>query len=173
MNQNERWYVLFTKQQCERKVVLALTNKGYQCFCPYQNVNALWKTQGKPVQTPLFSSHVFVRCTPDHFYDIKKTPGVINFMYRRNQLAVVTNEDMVTITHTVNNYRNIKVLKSGFEASQISTTDYHDSQVHNLQSLGITLVAADENLVVKEQFASETPRRSFNRLSYRFRLAWR
>lgn len=173
MNQNERWYVVFTKQQCERKVVLALTNKGYQCFCPYQKVSSLWKTLEKPVQTPLFSSHVFVRCTPDQFYDIKKTPGVINFMYRLNQLAVVTNEDMVTITHTVSNYRNIKVLKSGFEPSLSTTTEDLDSQVFNLQSLGITLVAANEHMVVKEQFASETPGRSFNRLSYRFRLAWR
>ncbi|RYY00912.1 MAG: hypothetical protein EOO53_20710 [Gammaproteobacteria bacterium] len=171
MNQNERWYIVFTKQQCERKVVFALTNKGYQCFCPYQNNSTLWKAQEKPLHTPLFSSHVFVRCTPDQFYDIKKVPGVINFMYRFNQLAVVTNEDMVTITHTISNYRNVKVLKSGFDANL--PTANPDSQVFNLQSLGMMLVAENKNQVVNEPVTAELPQRNFNRLSYRFRLAWR
>ncbi|NTS40441.1 hypothetical protein HRG84_05945 [Flavisolibacter sp. BT320] len=172
MNQNERWYIVFTKQQCERKVVFALTNKGYQCFCPSQNSSALWKAQDKSLQIPLFSSHVFVRCTPDQFYDIKKTPGVINFMYRFNQLAVVTNEDMVTITHAVSNYHNVKVLKSGFGASIQTATD-PESQVFNLQSLGMMLVAEDKYQAEKQPVAAELPQRSFNRLSYRFRLAWR
>ncbi|HEV7331309.1 MAG TPA: UpxY family transcription antiterminator [Flavisolibacter sp.] len=173
MNQNVRWHVVFTKQHCERKVVLALTNKGYQCYCPHHTVSALWKTQDKPAQKPLFSSYVFVRCTQEQFSDIKKTPGIINFMYRLDQPAVVTKEDMAAIRHAIGNYTKLQIIKSGLHTTLHPTTQEPDSHAYPLHSLGITLIALQKNLVTNTPVLTGESKRAFPRLSYRFKLAWR
>lgn len=171
MNQNLRWHLVFTRPQCEQKVALALSARGYQCYCPYHYENALWKSQEKTV--PLFNSYVFVRCTSEHFTDIKRTPGIINFVYRLNQPAVLSQEDMVSIRQATENYRNLKVIKSGWEPPLEPLTQATDQLVFPLQSLGLTIIASKESRVNNEAVLAAESKRSFPRLSYRFRVAWR
>ena len=173
MNQNVCWHVVLTKPQNESKVVLALTNKGYQCYCPHHIVRALWKVQDKPAQKPLFNSYVFVRCTPEQFFDIKRTPGVINFMYRLDQPAVVTNEDMAAIKHVIEKYSKLQIVNSGIHTPLPTLLQEPDSIAYPIPSLGVTLVAMKEDLVTSSALETQESKTSFHRLSYRFRLAWR
>lgn len=171
MNQDLSWHLVFTRPQFEQKVVLGLTAKGYQCYCPYHYENALWKSQEKTV--PLFNSYVFVRCTPDHFTDIKRTPGIINFIYRLNQPAVLSQEEMVSIRQATENYRNLRVIKSGWQTPRHSLPVATDQLVFPLQSLGLTIIASKDSLVNNDTVLATESKRPFPRLSYRFRLAWR
>lgn len=173
MNETVHWHVLFTKQQCERKVLNALLKRGYQCFCPYHPVSTQWKDQEKPFTKPLFDSYVFVRCTEMQFPDIKRTPGVINFLYRLHRPAVVTNEDMTAIRHAINHYQEIEVLKTGLKVLVNNTHPESDTFTHFLSSLGFTLKASKEKLTSKALIPTEELNSRFQRLSFRFRLAWR
>lgn len=173
MNENLRWHVVFTRQQCEKKVVLALTNKGYQCYCPQHTANALWRSQDKTIYKPLFSSYVFVRCSPEQFFDIKKTPGIINFMYRLNQPAVVSKEDMAALRQATGSYHKLQVIKSGWRALQQIAAPDAGVHVFPLQSLGVTLLGTKENKVADSAVVTAEPKGNFLRFSSRFRLAWR
>jgi transcription antitermination factor NusG len=171
MNQELRWHLVFTRPHSEQKVALALSARGYHCYCPQHFENALWKSQEKNV--PLFNSYVFIQCTPEHFADIKKTPGIINFMYRLNQPAVITNDDMATIRQATGNYRKLQVVKTGWQTPLQPLTQEDDNLMFPLQSLGLTIIAAKESLVNNQPVLASESKRSFPRLSYRFRVAWR
>lgn len=173
MNQNVRWYVIFTKQQCERKVLDALHKRGYQCYCPHTPSSTHWKNQEKSFSKPLFASYVFVRCTEEQFADIKRTPGAINFLYRLDRPAVVAKEDMAAIRHALNYYQQVTVLKTGLNTSDSDILPETDTFTQVLPSLGYTLLASKENVLYGALVTAEEPNSKFQRLSFRFRLAWR
>ncbi|MBB1285734.1 UpxY family transcription antiterminator [Flavisolibacter sp. BT320] len=173
MNQNLRWHVVFTRQQCEKKVVLALTEKGYQCYCPQQDAVPAWKFQEKVVNKPLFSSYVFVRCTPEQFSDIKRTPGIINFMFRLDQPAVISIEEMALLKQAIRTHRSLQIIKTGWLSPSQSPIQESDSQVYPLHSIGVTLVGSKESMITTTPVVTEESKRIFPRFSTRFRLAWR
>ncbi|HZZ75628.1 MAG TPA: transcription termination/antitermination NusG family protein, partial [Puia sp.] len=59
--EEKKWYAVYTKPHCEKKVADLLTRKGIENYYPQNNVLKHWSDRKKIVHAPLFSSFVFVR----------------------------------------------------------------------------------------------------------------
>ncbi len=107
-----KWYVLYTKSRCEKKVAGILTKRGIDNYCPLNRVVRQWSDRRKMVYEPLFSSYVFVRLLVSDINKIKQTTtDIVNFVYWLGQPAVVRDDEIESIRQFMGEYSNVKLEK--------------------------------------------------------------
>ena len=97
MEQQKKWYALYTKPRWEKKVSLVLNNKGVECWCPLRKTEKQWSDRKKIVEEPLFTSYVFVNINESERTKVLMTDGILNFVYYVGKPAVIRNEEIELI----------------------------------------------------------------------------
>lgn len=95
-----------------------LKERGVESFCPLVKRERQWSDRKKIVETPLFSSYVFVHIRDQDQGIVRQAPGIVNFIYYLGKPAVVRDQEIGDIRRFLNLYReietiNIQRLKSG------------------------------------------------------------
>ena len=154
----KNWYMVLTKEKCEKKVSTILTKKRIKNFCPvhYRQISQLSRV--KYIYEPLFPSYVFAYMREDQTDSVKEITNVVNFVYWKNKLAIVQYEEIKEIREFVSAHQNIKLERSrinlNIKASVVDRPPYAmDGNVVtvknrfikvNLPSLGFTMMAEVE-----------------------------
>lgn len=127
------WYVLYTKPDCEERVLGVLTKRLMECFYPvnYKKVSA--RRKSKTVIEPLFNSFVFVRASKDQIELLGRIENVINLVYWKNEPVVVT-EGEIELLKELNSFRSqvqVEKLKRGTNSN--SNSDPFSPQIVSSQ----------------------------------------
>jgi transcription antitermination factor NusG len=93
----ENWYVLYTAPRAEKKVALRLQECGAEVFLPLHLSPRKWSDRVKMVETPLFSSYLFVYSKREKLYDFLKTAGLARIIYFEGQPATLRNSEIESI----------------------------------------------------------------------------
>ena len=112
LEQKKQWFVLYTRQGCERKVAEQLEKKQMEVYCPLSKTSKQWSDRKKPALLPLFSSYVFVFISPEQQMLVRHTDGVINFIHWLNKPAVICPEEIDTIRNFLKEYDNVRLEKT-------------------------------------------------------------
>ncbi|NTS40440.1 UpxY family transcription antiterminator [Flavisolibacter sp. BT320] len=112
------WYAVYTKPRWEKKVAQLLTKSGIQNYCPLNKVLKQWHDRKKWVEEPLFTSYVFVCLTPAEQAQVRKTAGVLNFVYWLGKPAVIRNDEIIAIKDFLTAYKEVRL-----EKARIKTED--------------------------------------------------
>lgn len=83
------WLVLQTRPRWEKKFSLLLAEKGFEVFCPLQNVKRQWSDRIKLIQQPVFPLYVFVKISENERTTVRLTPGVVNFVVKERKPVVI------------------------------------------------------------------------------------
>ncbi len=76
-----RWYALYTKSRHEKVVAEELWNKQIECFLPLRETLSQWKDRKKLVQFPLFPGYLFVHVPmKSKRLDIVKVASVVRLI---------------------------------------------------------------------------------------------
>jgi hypothetical protein len=142
MNTKLNWHIVYTKPNCEKKVTQLLTQRGIENYCPYYTTTVKWQNRDTLTRKPLFDNYVFVRTTESELSSIKKLPQVINILYKMNEIAVVQSEEMQTIKHILRSYKQIDLVKTGFNPGETFSDIAEEKAVFTIPSLGYSLLAA-------------------------------
>lgn len=163
MNTEAHWYAVYTKPKWEKKVAELLTRKGIENYCPLNKVLKQWHDRKKMVEEPLFTSYVFVCIANDQLTEVRKTDGIINFVYWLGKPALVREDEITTIKNFLGTYREVQLEKTRIkpdDAIQIingplmnregTVLEVHQKTVKViLPSLGHALVAQVEKASVE------------------------
>lgn len=115
---NKKWYVLYTKSRCEKKVAALLTKKNIENYCPLNKIVKQWADRKKLIQEPLFNSYVFVRANEIDIYDIKKlTTDIVNFVYWLKKPAIIKDEEIEHIKLFLTQHKNIQLEKLNIQVN--------------------------------------------------------
>ena len=107
-----KWYVVYTKSRCEKKVAALLTKRGIENYCPLNKVIRQWSDRKKTLYEPLFSSYIFVKSIVTNLNNVKQTTtDIVNFVYWLGKPAVVREEEIELIRQFLGEYSNIKLEK--------------------------------------------------------------
>lgn len=106
------WYAVYTKPRWEKKVAAILTRKGIENYCPLNKVLKQWHDRKKMVEEPLFTSYVFVCISPSAVAEVKKTDGVLNFVYWLGKPAVIRQEEILSIKSFLGHYKQVSLEKT-------------------------------------------------------------
>lgn len=83
------WYVVYTKPRSEAKVAERLAEEGVLVYLPFITETKQWSDRKKEVTKPLFTSYVFVKIDQKQYEIVRRTIGVVNFIYHLGKPAIV------------------------------------------------------------------------------------
>ena len=92
-----RWYALYTRSRCERRITQDLEEKGLESYAPFHTVVRQWSDRRKKVQMPLFSCYVFVRTSPQQRMAAIQTDGVAYMVSVKGVPSVVPDHEIEAI----------------------------------------------------------------------------
>jgi transcription antitermination factor NusG len=118
MENTKKWYAVYTRPRCEKKVSELLNKKGIQNYCPVNRIVKQWSDRKKVIFEPLFTSYVFVKSSEKEHIQLKQTTGVVNLVYWLNKPAVIKDVEIEIIQRFLNEHTNVKL-----ERSQVSLND--------------------------------------------------
>lgn len=74
------WYTLYTKVNCEKKVLTSLQEANIECYLPFSKVLKQKSDIQKWVKEPLFRGYIFVRVSYVEFFKLLNIDGVIRYV---------------------------------------------------------------------------------------------
>ena len=117
MNENKKWYAVYTRPRWEKKVAEILTRRKIETYCPINKIVRQWSDRKKVIDEPLFTSYVFARVSESDIAALKQANGVINLVYWLGKPAVIQDSEIEAIRNFLSEYINIKLQKTPVSVS--------------------------------------------------------
>ncbi|HTE28213.1 UpxY family transcription antiterminator [Flavitalea sp.] len=108
----KKWYAIYTRARCEKKVADLLSKKNIENYCPLNKVQRQWADRKKIIHEPLFTSYVFVRLSQAEHLQMIKTDGVVSFVYWLGKPAIIKDLEIDMIRRFLDEYTNVKLEKT-------------------------------------------------------------
>lgn len=105
----EKWYAVYTKPRWEKKVASHLAERGIVHYCPLNKVTRQWSDRKKVVLEPVFKGYVFVKVLDENKWDLRKIPGILNFVFWLGKPATIREEEIDTIRKFLKEFSNVTV----------------------------------------------------------------
>ncbi len=115
----KKWYVIYTKSNCEKKVAALLTRKKIENYFPINRIANSKGNKNKILLQPLLPSLVFVYASDIEIILIRRINSVINFVYWLGNLAIVKDAEIEHLQHFTNQSFNINVEKTNVNPNGI------------------------------------------------------
>jgi transcription antitermination factor NusG len=107
--QEKKWYVVYTKPRWEKKIALLLTDKEIEHYCPLNKITKQWSDRKRIVLEPLFKGYIFVKRSSADKWDIKKIPGILNYVFWLGKPAVVKESEINIIKKFLHEFNDVEV----------------------------------------------------------------
>jgi len=80
LRQVPRWYAIYTRSRCEKKVSMELEQRALEHFLPLVPQLRYWKDRKKIVNMPIFPGYVFVNIKLSERVRVLQASGVVRFI---------------------------------------------------------------------------------------------
>ena len=118
------WYAVYTKSRTEKKVTMRLQEAGIEAYCPVNKREKQWSDRKKITEEPLFRSYVFVNINLEQQGSIvRRTLGVVNFVYWLNKPAVIQDDEILAIQQFLSEHAAVEVVGNTLQVGDFITID--------------------------------------------------
>lgn len=119
------WVTFYTKPRAEKQVNALLLRQGFEPYLPLQRQLRKWHDRKKWVETPLFSSYIFVRIKFNQLYSVLEQPGITRYVRFGDEIAELTEKEIFAIRRLLASEKELFVqnnsqLKKGARVRLIS-----------------------------------------------------
>jgi len=121
MDENKKWYAIYTRQGRERKVAESLTRKKIENYCPLNRIARPWGDPKKLIHEPLFPSNIFVQTHETKFSDLLHSDGVISLLCWLGEPAVISSAEIESIRTFLSEYPKVRLEKVGIRVTTEET----------------------------------------------------
>ncbi len=111
MEPDQNWYAVYTRPRWEKKVAKYLLEKGIEHYCPINKVTRQWSDRKKVVMEPVFKGYVFVKPIEEKKWEVRKIPGILNYVYWLGKPAAIKDEEIIIIKKFLNEFHDVIVEK--------------------------------------------------------------
>ncbi|GGG96857.1 MULTISPECIES: UpxY family transcription antiterminator [Pedobacter] len=94
IDQNYKWYPVYTHSRAEKKANEELNRKGIQTYLPLKKVVKQWSDRKKIVEEPLIKSYLFAYISAREYAEVLMTNGVARFIYFSNKVASIPDQQI-------------------------------------------------------------------------------
>ena len=92
--EEKKWFVVYSKPRCEKKIDDALIRQGITSYCPVRIIEKQWTDRKKIIEEPIFRSYVFVHINELEKNVVLQTLHVLNFVYYLGKPAIIRDEEI-------------------------------------------------------------------------------
>ena len=97
IKENKKWFAVYVKSRCEKKVSKQLDDIGIESFLPLITRMKQWSDRKKKVEEPLFRSYIFVNITLADYYNVLNVANVVKFITFEKKPVVVPENQITAI----------------------------------------------------------------------------
>jgi transcription antitermination factor NusG len=114
----KKWFVVYTKSRCEKKVAALLAKRNVENYCPLNRIMKQWADRKKLIYEPLFTSYVFIHACEKEIFSIKQiTSDIVNFVYWIGKPATIKDDEIDNIKKFLNQHMDIQLEKQDVQIS--------------------------------------------------------
>jgi transcription antitermination factor NusG len=113
-----KWYLLYTAPRAEKKVNIELNKRNFVTFLPIQKKIVQWSDRKKTIESPLFSSYIFIFTSLSYYYELLNIPGIVKFVNFQGQPVELKDSQIELIKLMVANYSEIEAVNEIFEKGE-------------------------------------------------------
>jgi transcription antitermination factor NusG len=119
MNNEKKWYAIYTKPRAEKKVSEALALKGFDYYLPLQTVLKQWSDRKKKVEEPLFKSYLFVHIPlSQNYHQVLGLAGVVKFVKVGKDFTPIRDEIIDAIRISLLHFKEIETINTNLKINQ-------------------------------------------------------
>ena len=163
----KNWYIIYTKEKCEKKVAATFTKRKIENFFPLNSKKQTKTFRKRKLQSePLFDCYVFANIAESEIVRVREVDGVVNLVYWRGKPAVISEDEIDAIKEFTSDHQNIKLERTEVKPNEVvrmidgsrysmegNILSIKTSAIKmNLPSLGFTMIAevSSENALNQE-----------------------
>ncbi|MCJ7757722.1 MAG: UpxY family transcription antiterminator, partial [Gillisia sp.] len=98
----------------EKKIAITLEKMGIEVYCPMVSEVRQWSDRKKKVDTPLFTSYVFVKLKEKERDQVFQVTGVVRYLFWLGKPAIVKEEEILTIRKWVGDDNVLEIAVADF-----------------------------------------------------------
>ncbi|MFC4211330.1 UpxY family transcription antiterminator [Pedobacter lithocola] len=87
IDNNYRWYPVYTRSRAEKKAYQELMRKNITAYIPLKKELKQWSDRKKIVEEPLIKSYLFVYISAKEHSEVLMTNGIARFLYFSGQIS--------------------------------------------------------------------------------------
>lgn len=156
IDQNYKWYPIYTRSRAEKKTQAELTRKNIISYLPLRKVEKKWSDRKKIIHEPLISSYIFVYISAKEYAEVLMTSGVSRFIYFSGAIASIPDQQIEDLKMLLANSDDLEVLDfdialgekvlikagpfKGIIAELVSLKNNKKTIVLRLQNLGYSII---------------------------------
>ena len=154
IDQNYRWYPVYTHSRAEKKANGELNRKGIQTYLPLRKAVKQWSDRKKIVEEPLIKSYLFVYISAKEYAEVLMTNGVARFIYFANRIASIpeqqiddlklllaTDADLELIDYDIKPGESVLIKAGPFKGIRAELVSVHNKKriILRLQGMGYSI----------------------------------
>jgi len=154
IDQNYRWYPVYTHSRAEKKANSELNRKGIQTYLPLKKAVKQWSDRKKIVEEPLIKSYLFAYISAREYAEVLMTSGVARFIYFANRVASIpdqqihdlklllaTDADLELIDYDIKPGENVLIKAGPFKGIRAELVSVQNRQriILRLQDIGYSI----------------------------------
>lgn len=97
IDQNYRWYPVYTRSRAEKKAYDELIRKGIISYLPLRKTLKQWSDRKKIVEEPLIKSYLFVYISSKEYAEVLMTNGIARFIYFSGKIAAMPDQQIESL----------------------------------------------------------------------------
>lgn len=152
----KKWYVLYTRSRCEKKIAALLTKRDIENYCPLNRSVRIWSDRRKVIFEPLFPSYVFVHVDELVLLSLKKiSSDIVNPVYWLGKPASIFQDEIESIKYFLKEYGTVrlekqavtvndrvKIIRGPFHNHEAYVTGFKNNQIKlSLPALGYMIIS--------------------------------
>ncbi|MNX27538.1 Transcription antitermination protein RfaH [compost metagenome] len=94
IDQNYRWYPVYTRSRAEKKAYEELNRKAILAYLPLKKTVKQWSDRRKIVEEPLIKSYLFAYISAKEYAEVLMTNGIARFIYFSGQIASIPDQQI-------------------------------------------------------------------------------
>lgn len=99
-----KWFVIYTKARCEKKVAEGLKERGIEVFCPMLKTRRRWSDRYKWTEEPLLRSYCFVKLEDRDRHVVFGVNHVVRYLFWQGKPAIVRDEEISVLQQLLNDH---------------------------------------------------------------------
>jgi transcription antitermination factor NusG len=152
----KKWFVLYTRSRCEKKISALLTKRDIENYCPLSKSIRQWSDRKKMIYEPLFPSYVFVHVDDVELLTLKSiSSDIVNPVYWLGKPAWICQEEIDAVKYFLKEYGavrlekqrvnvndRVRIMRGPFANIEANVSGFRNSMVKlSLPALGYMVIA--------------------------------
>lgn len=148
----EKWYGVYTKDNCENKVSDFLNRRQIENYYPKTKmiIKNKWTLLKKNSEKPLFPSYVFVKTDEEQLSFIKNSPGVINLLFWLGHPVVIQDSEIEIMKSISSENPDIRIQKTKINLKKINEgPKISSSEIDGIKTFKVTIRSIGYNMITQ------------------------